>query len=110
GAAAGALLPAGATRIVLCRVAGDGVTRRVATPAERAVVEDVLADPIAVPFTRVCPDGSAPYEVAATWPSGPAVLLSVAPGCDPEVENGSLAAQLSADGTRRLLVVLGHVR
>ncbi len=102
-----ALLPAGATSLVLCRVAGDGVARRSATPAQQQAVQDVLDEPVAVPSTGGCPGGGGTqYELAARYPAGPAVVVRFTDGCRPDVDNGSLAAQLEPAGLARLRALL----
>lgn len=101
-----ALLPAGATSLVLCRVAGDGVVRRTATAEQRAMVEDVLSDPVAVPSTGGCDGGGDLHELVARYPSGPSVLVRFVDRCRPDVDNGSLAAQLAPGDSRRLQALL----
>ncbi|MCW2701975.1 MAG: hypothetical protein JWQ45_3510, partial [Blastococcus sp.] len=104
-----ALLPAGATSLVLCRVAGDGVVRRTATDAQRALVEDVLAEPVAVPSSGGCDGGGDLHELVARYPEGPPVLVRFLDRCRPDVDNGSLAAQLDAADSARLQAMLTAV-
>lgn len=101
-----ALLPAGVQALTVCRVAGDGVRRRTATAQERAVVEDVLSEPVAVLDPRTCDGGGEQFELAASYGPGPAVLVRYARGCDPDVDNGSLAADLPPAERERLEAVL----
>ncbi len=101
-----ALLPAGVQALTLCRVAGDGVTRRRATPAQQATVQDVLDEPVAVLSPRSCPGGGDQYELAASYGSGPVVLVRYAPACTPDVDNGTLRADLEPAGRRRLDALL----
>ena len=101
-----ALLPAGVQALTLCRVAGDGVRRRTATAQERAVVEDVLSEPVAVLDPRSCTAGGEQYELAASYGPGRAVLVRYAPGCAPDVDNGSLRADLQPADRDRLEAVL----
>jgi hypothetical protein len=94
---------------VLCRAAGDGVTRRTATPAQLAAVQQVLADPVAVPSTGDCvPQGGEQHELLARYDTGPAVLVRVADGCAADVDNGSLQARLAPAAAQQLRAVLAQ--
>lgn len=103
-----ALLPGGSTSLVLCRVAGDGVARRVATDAQRAQVQDVLDEPVASRQPVPCAQTPEQYELVARYPAGPAVQVAYVPGCAADVGNGSLTAALEPAGQRRLRAVLAE--
>jgi hypothetical protein len=101
-----ALLPAGATSLVLCRVAGDGVTRRSATEGQRAEVQAALDAPVATREPRPCAATPEQYELVARYPAGPSVQVAYVPGCALDVGNGSLQAALEPDGQRVVRAVL----
>ena len=98
-----ALVPGDPRELVLCRVGADGVVRRDATQAQRDAVLDALDDPVAEPSDALCRQAPGErYELVARYARGRAVLVRWSPGCRPDVDNGSLAAQLAPAGVRAL--------
>jgi hypothetical protein len=100
----GALVPGEPTALDVCvgdatRAAGQDLLRE---------VRAVLADPVAVPSQGSCTgEVRGWYELLFRYDSGPPVLVRFLPGCEPDVDNGSLQAQLDPDSARRLEHLLG---
>lgn len=103
-----ALLPTGSTSLVLCRIAGDGTTRRTATQAQRMQVQAALDTPVATRQPTPCAQSQEQYELVARYPVGPPVQVAYLPGCALDVGNGSLQAALEPDGERAVRNVVGQ--
>ena len=93
---------------VSLRVCSGGTGRDVGLDV-LAAVRDVLAQPSAQPSDGTCSGAGAPsYELLFRYDAGPPVLVRFTVGCEPDVDNGSLQAQLAPADAERLQDLLAE--